>query len=267
MRPFFLRTMILVAVAVAVACSGDDKPSGPTNNTADAGVTMDAATDMGIIDEDGGVGMDAAPDDMGTVDAGGMDAETMADAGTEDVGPDAGLDTTCDEAFFDNGGACGGDLDGTAWRFVGSCGDVDDALGAFLLDCPDTMVTVMSETSSGTITLNLNGTYMLDLEDTFQLLVDVDPVCAAEFDCIAQIQPVLGSGAVCFASECGCECELMRVDDDEEIGESYNTNNNQLSISINAILGPTRTFDYCVNQGVLRYREDMGSRTYILVED
>ena len=271
MRPFLLPAILLGATALFVACSGEDESPGPSNNTADAGVTMDATpADMGEMADAGG--MDAAPDDAGMMaeDTGGTDAAAAPDAGPADIGPDGGIDTTCEQMFFDNGGACGGPLEGTQWRFVDSCGgDANDFLESFRMDCPILeRVEVVTTTSSGTFVFNPDLSYALDLEDAVQIFVDVDPTtCLGPLDCVADIQRVLGAGAVCVDDEGICKCEVPTVEVDDETGADYDSANNQLSISVDAVFGPTRTFDYCVSEGVLRYREVDDSRTYILVED
>ncbi len=281
MRPFLPRWIPLLSIAFVLgstACSSDSGEDAP----ADTGVV---ATDSGAAPEpdagvvDAGVetgGMDASATDAAPVDAG------LADAGAADTGEptgDAGLETSCDDDFFPSN-ACGGSVVGTTWRVVDACGDEgDDSLSAIRDTCFNqtgdptafeaTITSVVSSTGTFAMGVSAATDWEMDIEDELTVTLTVQDSCLSGLSlaCESDFEDFLTGtypDATCALQAAGCVCSLTaNAVESDASGSDFDVAATQFSLTgVNL-----RTFDYCVDRGVLRFRDVAGGRTYVLVED
>ncbi|MEL7371233.1 MAG: hypothetical protein AAFN74_20090 [Myxococcota bacterium] len=222
----------------------------------DQGVGDGAIADSGII-EDSGVSEDAGVgEDTGAL----VDTGIMVDAGTADTGVvfDSGLppDISCDEDFFANGGACGGNVAGTTWNFVNACGQADELQSFLTTSCPGSSVVMLDRVATGTLSFALGDQYTLQFDDQLKVEADIGDECTeargscpAVEDFIRQVDPD-ASCAIVPEDTCRCSFTLtLRV---RNTG-NYNAANNVISVL--PMGGGLDRWAYCVSpDGVLRYQ-------------
>jgi non-reducing end alpha-L-arabinofuranosidase len=172
---------------------------------------------------------------------------------------------------------CGGDLTGT-WHVGASCmelsGDMDVSLTS--LGCPTVPVTG-ALTTTGSITLNADGTYTDNTHTTGTASFPLEPSCLSvsmvEATCedIAGIFTAVGwSTAVCSYTGDVCNCQLT-VDADGGLGTvvPYSQAMGHYSVNGNSFEIGAADYDYCVAGDVLTVTPLMSGLTgqAVLVRD
>ncbi len=173
--------------------------------------------------------------------------------------------------------ACGGDLTGT-WHVGASClelsGDMDVSLTS--LGCATVPVTGML-TTTGSITLNADGTYTDNTRTTGSASFPLDPSClsvsSVDVACsdIGSIFEAVGwSTSVCTDTTGQCNCELT-VDEDGSLGAvvPYFDAMGSYSIEGTSFKIGSAGYDYCVEGDLLTVSPTMSGVTgqTVLVRD
>lgn len=266
----------------AFAC-GDSDPGTADGSVADTGTPTDSgARDLGMSDagradaqasdadaggpadqgtpsEDGG-NADAAGPDLGNVDAGNGDAGSVdagnGDAGNGDAGsqPDAGpIGPTCNPTFG-AGDACGGDPVGT-WNYTAACVDPIVFATAQQL-CPFITSVQLSNTATGTLTLNEDLSFSRTATATFIYDVFVPAVCAQQIGGCPGVAGYIESNitatrrtANCSTqrnSDCNCTVLVEQVSNDSG---TYTVDSANGIIVANAL-----EYYYCVSGDDMLYK-------------
>jgi hypothetical protein len=244
--------------------SADATPDAGTVASTDAGAfdagAMDAevsASDVGSSDssapmQDAATASDAAalpPDASPAPDAApAPDASTPADAGA-DAGslPDTGA-PTCDPSLGAN--ACGGVGTGT-WTYTGACSNDPALVSSFTTACPGAMLTSSTYAATGTLAINLVGTFARDLTMTAVGTFFVPASCARPAGGCVGLQTLLATdlnvAVTCSPLSGGdCGCTGTRTITTSDSGLYADVGN---VITVNG----TESYFYCVSGAQLSY--------------
>lgn len=208
----------------------------------------------------------------GDAGTGGVPGGTGGVPGGTGGAPD--IEVTCTTT---NVTACGGDLTGT-WHVGASCielsGNMDVSLTS--LGCPTVPVTGTLSTT-GSITLNADGTYTDNTHTTGNASFPLDPSClsvsSVDVPCsdIGGIFEGVGwSTAVCTDASGQCNCQLT-VDEDGGLGAviPYFEPTGYYSIEGTSFTIGASDYDYCIDGDVLTVTPTMSGLTgqTVLVRD
>jgi hypothetical protein len=179
------------------------------------------------------------------------------------VSPDMAQDTTCDPNATPS---CGGTLDGT-WTYKSACGTVDTSALTNL--CAGATVTNTQLMATGTITFSA-GTLTRTAQGSGSGTATIPMSCLFGQPCSAIPGLVSGVTTAVTASNCttagsNCTCDLT-ANGNGPATATYTATGSTLTVMGG---GQTYVYDYCVNNGVLKYKghatNPVGSERYSYV--
>lgn len=179
------------------------------------------------------------------------DSGVAADSG---VAPDSGVNQNC-VATFGMTEACGGAIAG-GWTYRNGCSDVD-FLAEVRRACNAIQVSNQVTTTSGNVEFrgDMTFTRLVNTEVSAELVVP--QICAVVVGGCAGVEGFIeqnaNATATCTgAGDCDCEVSIRITTDDTG---TYTTQNGVLTARVN---NTDYAYWYCVEQGTLRYRGQMG---------
>lgn len=199
-------------------------------------------------------------------DEAGTDAGTPRDATTGDSGVDAGSNadagfvTTCVPTTLATPG-CGNDPTGT-WVYRSACGLTSGAELQQL--CAGVDIQATSHQVTGSLVLTATN-YTLDTTDVTDITAGVPSSCSAPVGGCPGVQAALRANfnsATCTAAAAGCTCMINATLSASETG-TYTTAAGVLTTTPSGG-GPAGRYNYCVEGGVLHYREATDTVVWVL---